>query len=239
MSTKASKSKKRGLDAGTPIDDSVAAKHAPIASAALVPVVAASAAPTPVGKGDQHKKHKKSKDREPVEATAVPETVEAAGDSEADDAEVAKKAKKHDKKAKKAKVAAEVDESTEVEGTRGTDASAEVDDSAGPAGAGAPAGAAVVVESFFSGTTFESIKELSKPTLDGVKAMGFETMTRIQSKCIPAALCGKDILGAAKYVLPSASSAVTIPGVSVCLCVSVRAFLRIGRLTRWTVRRCP
>lgn len=52
-------------------------------------------------------------------------------------------------------------------------------------------------DSFFSGSPFSSLP-LSKPTLDGIAAMGFTNMTRIQEKAIPAVLAGKDLLGAAK-----------------------------------------
>lgn len=58
---------------------------------------------------------------------------------------------------------------------------------------------ALVKDSFFSGATFSSLP-LSKPVQDGIAAMGFTTMTRIQEKAIPAILSGKDLLGAAKYV---------------------------------------
>lgn len=81
-------------------------------------------------------------------------------------------------------------------------APAPVDEDAAPAvgGAGAEEAAApaTVKHSFFSSATFDSLP-LSKPVLDGIAAMGFSTMTRIQEKAIPAVLAGKDVLGAAKY----------------------------------------
>ena len=43
-----------------------------------------------------------------------------------------------------------------------------------------------------------STLELSAPTIRGLEAMGFTTMTEIQEKTIPHLLAGKDVLGAAK-----------------------------------------
>jgi ATP-dependent RNA helicase DDX18/HAS1 len=39
---------------------------------------------------------------------------------------------------------------------------------------------------------------LSEKTLQGIKEMGFETMTEIQQRTIPPLLAGRDVLGAAK-----------------------------------------
>jgi ATP-dependent RNA helicase DDX18/HAS1 len=39
---------------------------------------------------------------------------------------------------------------------------------------------------------------LSRPTLDAVQRMGFETMTEVQARTIPPLLAGKDVLGAAR-----------------------------------------
>ncbi len=44
---------------------------------------------------------------------------------------------------------------------------------------------------------FSALK-LSEPTLQGIKDMGFSTMTEVQAKTIPVLLTGKDVLGAAK-----------------------------------------
>ncbi|QOU21123.1 ATP-dependent RNA helicase [Brettanomyces bruxellensis] len=44
---------------------------------------------------------------------------------------------------------------------------------------------------------FSDLK-MSEPTLQGIKDMGFTTMTEVQSKTIPVLLTGKDVLGAAK-----------------------------------------
>lgn len=44
---------------------------------------------------------------------------------------------------------------------------------------------------------FEELS-LSEQTKKAVQEMGFETMTEIQSRCIPAGMTGRDILGAAK-----------------------------------------
>jgi ATP-dependent RNA helicase DDX18/HAS1 len=46
-------------------------------------------------------------------------------------------------------------------------------------------------------TRFDELK-LSDRTMEAIKTMGFETMTEIQQKSIPALLSGKDVLGAAK-----------------------------------------
>ena len=43
-----------------------------------------------------------------------------------------------------------------------------------------------------------STLELSEPTMNGLKEMGFETMTPVQEKSIPPLLAGKDVLGAAR-----------------------------------------
>ena len=97
---------------------------------------------------------------------------------------------------------AEDDEDDEESGDEGDEAEAEEPtaaegDDAKPA---APAAPALVKESFFSTADFTSLP-LSKPLLDGIAEMGFTRMTRIQEKAIPAILAGKDLLGAAKYVL--------------------------------------
>jgi ATP-dependent RNA helicase DDX18/HAS1 len=39
---------------------------------------------------------------------------------------------------------------------------------------------------------------LSEKTMKGIQDMGFETMTEIQQRTIPALLAGRDVLGAAK-----------------------------------------
>ncbi|VUG18078.1 HAS1 [Brettanomyces bruxellensis] len=44
---------------------------------------------------------------------------------------------------------------------------------------------------------FSDLK-MSEPTLQGIKDMGFTTMTEVQAKTIPVLLTGKDVLGAAK-----------------------------------------
>lgn len=44
---------------------------------------------------------------------------------------------------------------------------------------------------------FSDLK-MSEPTLQGIKDMGFTTMTEVQSETIPVLLTGKDVLGAAK-----------------------------------------
>jgi superfamily II DNA/RNA helicase len=43
-----------------------------------------------------------------------------------------------------------------------------------------------------------STLELSENTMEGLKEMGFETMTPVQEKSIPPLLAGKDVLGAAR-----------------------------------------
>lgn len=40
--------------------------------------------------------------------------------------------------------------------------------------------------------------ELSRPTMDSIARMGFETMTEVQARTIPPLLAGKDVLGAAR-----------------------------------------
>ena len=55
----------------------------------------------------------------------------------------------------------------------------------------------VKVDGILSATNFESL-ELSAPTMRGIDAMGFKTMTEVQARCIPPLLAGKDVLGAAR-----------------------------------------
>lgn len=57
--------------------------------------------------------------------------------------------------------------------------------------------APVKVDGILSTTTFSSL-ELSKPTMRGIEAMGFTTMTEVQARCVPPLLAGKDVLGAAR-----------------------------------------
>ncbi|KAK9091128.1 hypothetical protein Sjap_024305 [Stephania japonica] len=45
--------------------------------------------------------------------------------------------------------------------------------------------------------SFEQL-ELSEPTMNAIKAMGFQNMTQIQARAIPPLLEGKDVLGAAR-----------------------------------------
>ena len=40
--------------------------------------------------------------------------------------------------------------------------------------------------------------KLSEPTSQAIKEMGFEKMTQVQARCIPACLAGRDVLGAAR-----------------------------------------
>ena len=46
-------------------------------------------------------------------------------------------------------------------------------------------------------TSFQSL-ELSEPTKKAIDALGFTNMTQVQARSIPAAMTGRDILGAAK-----------------------------------------
>ena len=50
---------------------------------------------------------------------------------------------------------------------------------------------------FFSSSAFASLP-LMQSTQDAIKAMGFDTMTKIQAQAIPTLLTGGDVLGAAK-----------------------------------------
>lgn len=49
-----------------------------------------------------------------------------------------------------------------------------------------------------SQSRFDSIESLSKQTRKSIEAMGFETMTEVQSRTIPLLLQGKDVLAAAR-----------------------------------------
>ena len=53
------------------------------------------------------------------------------------------------------------------------------------------------VAGFFSGEAFTSLP-LEASTLEAIKAMGFDKMTKIQAQAIPPLLAGSDVLGAAK-----------------------------------------
>ena len=46
-------------------------------------------------------------------------------------------------------------------------------------------------------TDFASLS-LSRPLLDVVAELGFETLTEIQAKCIPLLLAGRDVIGQSK-----------------------------------------
>ncbi len=71
----------------------------------------------------------------------------------------------------------------------------------------------------FTGVKNFSDLPVSQPTLDGLKAAKFVTMTAVQRATLPHALCGRDVLGAAKtgsgktlaFVIP-----VLVPLASVC-----------------------
>ena len=54
-----------------------------------------------------------------------------------------------------------------------------------------------VKKGFFSDMTFDSLP-LTDETQSAIKAMGHETMTKIQAKSIPPLLAGKDLIGAAQ-----------------------------------------
>lgn len=78
---------------------------------------------------------------------------------------------------------------------------------AAPAAAAAPiAGSEIDVPKFDAPATFAfepnaaefSSLPLSEATMKAIKDMGFKNMTPVQQKCIPVALKGEDILGAAK-----------------------------------------
>jgi ATP-dependent RNA helicase DDX18/HAS1 len=59
------------------------------------------------------------------------------------------------------------------------------------------AGAISFKKDFFSEESFSSLP-LTEATQKAIKEMGHERMTKIQAKCIPALLSGKDLIGAAK-----------------------------------------
>lgn len=89
-----------------------------------------------------------------------------------------RRAKKRAKKERAAAAAADAE---------GDDASEEAEEPPAP----------VKVDGILSTTTFASL-ELSKPTMRGIEAMGFTTMTEVQARCVPPLLAGKDVLGAAR-----------------------------------------
>lgn len=53
------------------------------------------------------------------------------------------------------------------------------------------------VEGIMSNKDFVSLS-LSEPTAKGVLSMGFQWMTEVQARTIPALLTGRDVLGAAR-----------------------------------------
>jgi len=63
---------------------------------------------------------------------------------------------------------------------------------------GSEAAPTTVPQDGIAGRVPFSTLELSEPTMQGIKEMGFETMTPVQEKSIPPLLAGKDVLGAAR-----------------------------------------
>lgn len=60
-------------------------------------------------------------------------------------------------------------------------------------------GTSTALETLLGDNSFESLRgRVSEPTLNAIKAMGFEKMTEIQARAIPPLLEGRDLVGAAR-----------------------------------------
>ncbi|OJJ43613.1 hypothetical protein ASPZODRAFT_136065 [Penicilliopsis zonata CBS 506.65] len=142
--------------------------------------------------------HKSSGAKEEAAKAPEPVRVEPENDEQvAVTATATRKKQKVDKKKVVEESPAEAEETpAEDSGDEGQQQDKESDESADDATA-LPSANGVSLPAGDAPQKFSELT-LSEPTVKAIKEMGFETMTEIQQRTIPASMAGRDILGAAK-----------------------------------------